>query len=96
MQADSADAIELLGFVVDLRQHELRAAGGARVPLRPQAFAVLKCLAKQAGRVVTKDELTQAAWPGVVVTDDSLVQCIKLAACMGRPVRCCARWSNSG
>jgi len=78
MEADSADAIELPGFVIDLRQRELRNAAGERVPLRPQAFEVLRCLARRAGQLVAKDELVREAWSGVVVTDDSLVQCVKL------------------
>ena len=79
MQTDSADAIVALpGFIVDLRQCELRNTRGERVPLRPQAFEVLQCLARHAGKLVGKDELAREAWPGVVVTDDSLVQCIKL------------------
>jgi DNA-binding winged helix-turn-helix (wHTH) protein len=79
MEAHDADAIvELPGFVVDLRLDELRTTGGERLALRPQAFAVLKCLARSAGQLVSKDELVRDAWRGVVVTDDSLVQCIKL------------------
>ena len=46
------------------------------MPLRPQSFAVLRHLAGNPGRLVTKDELTAAVWPEVAVTDDSLVQCI--------------------
>ncbi len=49
---------------------------GAEVELRPKSFDVLHYLATHAGRLVTKDELLAAMWPGVVVTDDSLVQCI--------------------
>jgi pimeloyl-ACP methyl ester carboxylesterase/DNA-binding winged helix-turn-helix (wHTH) protein len=79
MEAHDADAIvELQGFVVDLRLDELRTTAGERLALRPQAFAVLKCLARSAGQLVSKDELVRDAWRGVVVTDDSLVQCIKL------------------
>ncbi len=66
------------GFVLDLERFELRDAAGLRVALRPQAFTVLRHLAQRAGQIVTKDELMQAVWPGRVVTDDSLVQCIKL------------------
>jgi hypothetical protein len=47
------------------------------VPLRAQNLAVLRCLAQNAGHVVSKDRLMQAVWPGIVVTDDSLFQCIK-------------------
>ena len=79
MYTDAQATIELPGgFVLDPRRAELRDSSGARVALRPQAFAVLQCLAQRAGEVVTKDELVRAAWSGVVVTDDSLVQCIKL------------------
>jgi pimeloyl-ACP methyl ester carboxylesterase/DNA-binding winged helix-turn-helix (wHTH) protein len=55
---------------------ELRDAEGRYVTLRAQSMAVLGCLARRAGHLVTKEELLQAVWPGIVVTDDSLVQCI--------------------
>ena len=51
-------------------------ASGAAIPLRPQAFAVLRCLAERPGRLVSKDELMAAVWPGIAVTDDSLVQAV--------------------
>ncbi len=50
--------------------------GGSPVTLRRQALAVLKELAGRPGEVVTKDELMEAVWPNIAVTDDSLVQCI--------------------
>jgi DNA-binding winged helix-turn-helix (wHTH) protein len=78
MRRESEGTIELQGFVLDLQQCELRNRSGARVPLRPQTYAMLRCLAQRAGRLVTKEELIQAVWPGRVVTDDSLVQCIRL------------------
>jgi len=71
------DTIALPGFVLDAGQAVLRDATGAEVRLRPQAFDVLHLLARNAGRVVTKDELMRTVWAGTVVTDDSLVQCIK-------------------
>jgi TolB-like protein len=37
---------------------------------------VLRHLALHAGRLVTKEELLAAVWPGLVVTDDSLVQAV--------------------
>ena len=73
----SQDRVALPGFEIDLAQALLRDATGAEVRLRPQAFAVLHFLARHAGRVVGKEELMQAVWAGAVVTDDSLVQCIK-------------------
>ncbi len=55
---------------------ELRGPDGAEVRLRPQAMRVLEHLIANAGRVVGRDELFAAVWPDIVVTDDSLVQCI--------------------
>jgi hypothetical protein len=34
-------------------------------------------LVRNVGRLLSKDEIIGAVWPGVFVTDDSLVQCIK-------------------
>ena len=51
-------------------------AGGAEVPLRPKAFEVLCHLVAERGRVVSKEALLEAVWPGVIVTEDSLTQCI--------------------
>jgi DNA-binding winged helix-turn-helix (wHTH) protein/TolB-like protein/tetratricopeptide (TPR) repeat protein len=64
------------GVVVDFGEDCLRDSAGRQVPLRPQAFAVLHLLAERPGELVTKDELMAAVWPGIAVTDDSLVQAI--------------------
>jgi TolB-like protein/DNA-binding winged helix-turn-helix (wHTH) protein len=64
------------GVVADLANDTLRDRTGAQIPLRPQAFAVLRCLAERPGQLVTKDEIMAAVWPGVAVTDDSLVQAV--------------------
>ena len=45
--------------------------------LRPRTAAVLAHLARHADCMVGKDELLSAAWPDVIVTEDSLVQCVK-------------------
>ena len=50
---------------------------GRSIRLRPRTSMVLAQLLRNADRLVTKDELMQAVWPDVVVTEDSLVQCIK-------------------
>ena len=78
MQGDDRDhIIELNGYMFDARSCELCDPAGARVTLRAQTLAVLQCLVRSANRVVSKDELMRVVWAGVVVTDDSLVQCIK-------------------
>jgi len=37
---------------------------------------VLCYLAQNPGRPISKEEIFREVWPGIVVTDDSLVQCI--------------------
>lgn len=49
---------------------------GTELHLRPKSFEVLVWLATNPGRVVSKEELLEAVWPDVCVTDDSVVQCI--------------------
>lgn len=63
-------------IIADFGSETLRTRSGHLVNLRPQAFAVLRYLAEHVGQVVTKNELMQALWPRIAVTDDSLVQCI--------------------
>ncbi|RZL94116.1 MAG: hypothetical protein EOP82_05580 [Variovorax sp.] len=68
--------LEVGGFVIDFGREALLDGGGVVVELRPQAFRVLRYLALNAGRLVTKEELLGAVWPGAVVTDDSVIQAI--------------------
>jgi TolB-like protein/DNA-binding winged helix-turn-helix (wHTH) protein len=63
------------GFRLDAMRRTLH-RGSAEVDLRAKCFDLLTCLARNAGRVVTKDELIQTVWPGVVVTDESLTRCV--------------------
>ena len=46
--------------------------GHDRVALPPKPFEVLCCLIKQAGQLVTKDELLDTVWPNLHVTESSL------------------------
>jgi pimeloyl-ACP methyl ester carboxylesterase/DNA-binding winged helix-turn-helix (wHTH) protein len=49
----------------------------APVPLTPKAFAVLEFLAARSGRLVSKQELLDAVWPGVFVGDAVLKVAIR-------------------
>lgn len=58
-----------------------QSGGGLRVAsqekrLRPQTAAVLAQLLERAGQLVIHDELIEAVWGDIVVTDNSLAQCI--------------------
>jgi pimeloyl-ACP methyl ester carboxylesterase/DNA-binding winged helix-turn-helix (wHTH) protein len=51
--------------------------GQQSLPLTPKAFSVLQCLTQRPGRLVTKDELFNAVWPGVFVGDAALKVCVR-------------------
>lgn len=70
------DLLQFDRFALDLTRGRLR-AGDQDIALRPKAFDVLRHLAENTGRLVSKQELFEAVWPNVAVTDDSLVQCIR-------------------
>jgi DNA-binding winged helix-turn-helix (wHTH) protein/tetratricopeptide (TPR) repeat protein len=58
-------------FELDPARRSLSRDGGA-VPLSAKAFDVLSYLARNPGRVVTKDELLKAVWPGSFVEESNL------------------------
>src|SRR5207248_2611927 len=51
-------------------------ADGSEIVLRPKTFNLLNFLVENPGRLVSKEELFAAIWPGLAVTDDVLVQSI--------------------
>ena len=77
MNLPVARTIAVNGVMVDVAGGFVRDRDGREIPLRPQAFDLLKYLLENAGRLVSKDELMKALWPDVFVTDDSLVQCVR-------------------
>jgi TolB-like protein/cytochrome c-type biogenesis protein CcmH/NrfG len=68
--------VTLPSHVIDLAADELRSSTGDQITLRPRSMAVLRLLAENAGRLVLKDELIAEVWGDVIVTDDSLTQCV--------------------
>lgn len=49
---------------------------GAPVPLTPKVFDALQFLVERSGRLVTKNELMAALWPGTYVSESNLTQTI--------------------
>ena len=58
-------------YVLDVQSHSLH-RGESEVHLGERAFALLRLLVENVGRVVTRRELIDAVWRDVIVTDDSL------------------------
>ncbi|MBZ9710727.1 winged helix-turn-helix domain-containing protein, partial [Mesorhizobium sp. ESP7-2] len=61
---------------IDLDCNELVDRSGRQVVLRRRSLGLLIHLARNAGHVVSKQELADANWPGLAVTDDSLARCV--------------------
>lgn len=76
MDVAALPQLQFLGFTLD-RVRCCLWAGESEIGLRPKSFDVLRLLVERHGRLVTKDEIFDAVWPNVAVTDDSLFQCVK-------------------
>ena len=64
------------GYTLDLLRGALIDPLGAALHVRPKSFFLLRHLVENAGRLVSREELLAAIWPGVFVTDDSITLCI--------------------
>jgi class 3 adenylate cyclase/tetratricopeptide (TPR) repeat protein len=68
-------SLQFASFTLDLDRLCLRTPSG-EVKLRPKSFEVLRFLVENSRRVVTKEEVINAVWPHVTVTEESLTRCI--------------------
>jgi TolB-like protein len=78
-ESNPPSLIRFRGFSLDRLRSSIRLADGTEPPLRPKCFDLLWVLALHAGRILDKDTLLNAVWPGVHVTEDSLVQAMREA-----------------
>lgn len=62
--------------VVDLERGTFHRAGEL-VSLRPKTFELLAHFVRNPERLITKDDLLDAVWPNITVTEDSLTQCVR-------------------
>jgi DNA-binding winged helix-turn-helix (wHTH) protein len=72
-------SMEMLRFgdvVLDVGRGLLRDSKGAEVALRPKSLDLLLELASKPGHILSRDELFDAVWPDVTVTEDSIAQCV--------------------
>ncbi|MCP3962482.1 MAG: AAA family ATPase [bacterium] len=67
--------IDTSSFRLDT-QNQCLLRGSEEVALRPKAFAVLRHLTENAGQLVSKEDLLEAAWPGAFVGEEVLKGCI--------------------
>jgi adenylate cyclase len=73
------------GCILDCGRGTLTAETG-EIALRPKSLEVLRFLIENAGRLVSRDDLLSAVWPGVTVTEESLTQCVsEVRYALGEP-----------
>lgn len=72
----SGEILKAGPLLLDLRRGEVRSSG-VPLPLNGKAFAVLRLLMISENRLVTKDELFENVWPGVIVSEAALTTAIK-------------------
>ena len=75
--APPAAIFRFAGFVLDVRRGSLLTAAGEELTLRRQSFQLLRLLVENAGRLLDRDTINRVIWSDVVVTDDSITQCVR-------------------
>lgn len=81
------DEFQVGAFRVLPASNELRGKDGC-VQLEPKVMALLLYLAENAGQTLRREQLFEALWPGVIVSDDTLTQAVtKLRRALGDSTR---------
>src|SRR3954468_651947 len=63
--------VHFANFLLDTERREL-SGGAGTLHVEPQVFDLLLCLAQNANRVISKDELIETIWQGRAVSDAAL------------------------
>lgn len=72
----SSDIYRFGDFSLDTRTRELKSSGGTVLSITSKALDTLSYLVTNRDRVVSKDELLNAVWPGLVVEENNLNQAV--------------------
>lgn len=73
---DTGEVLQLGELRYLLPDGRLVDADGETAHLRAKSLRLLEVLAEHAGKIVSKDRLAELVWPDVVVTDESIGQCV--------------------
>jgi TolB-like protein/DNA-binding winged helix-turn-helix (wHTH) protein len=76
--SDFSNCYEFSGFVLDPAVRELR-SDGMPVPVERRVMDLLVFLIERRNRMVGKDEIQDAVWPGTIVTETALTRAIMKA-----------------
>lgn len=72
------ERFEFAEYVLDAEARELR-RGGRAVEIEPKAFELLLLLAGRPGHAFSKEEIAGALWPGRIISDSVIAQCVRKA-----------------
>ena len=75
MRSAGEEHFSFEGYTLDLNRGCLLGKAG-EIEIRPKAFELLRYLIGNSGSLISKNELVGAIWPNVIVSDDSLAQCV--------------------
>ncbi|MFN9969690.1 MAG: transcriptional regulator, partial [Phycisphaerae bacterium] len=64
------------GCVLDDGRGAVSSPDGNETVLRPKTPELLRLMLRNPGRVVSRQEILDAVWPNLFVTDDSITQCV--------------------
>jgi TolB-like protein/Tfp pilus assembly protein PilF len=68
-------SVKVGSWIVDPSLNSM-SSEGRTVRLEPKVVEVLLCLAEHPGETLSKEQLFQAVWPNIIVTEDVLKRCI--------------------
>jgi len=68
-------SLKVGSWIVDPSLNSMSSEGRS-VRLEPKVMGVLVCLAQHPGETLSKEQLFQAVWPNIIVTEDVLKRCI--------------------
>jgi TolB-like protein len=78
MATAAEDAVyQFDGFVLDILRGTLLTAEGEAIQLRYKSFELLRLFVENAGRLLDRDTINRAVWPGAAVSDDNITQCVR-------------------
>ncbi|HVB15985.1 MAG TPA: winged helix-turn-helix domain-containing protein [Stellaceae bacterium] len=76
MRSEADAAYKFDRFILHVERGALLADGVGRA-LRPKSFALLRHFVENPGRPIDRDEIMDAVWPEIFVSDDSIAQCVR-------------------
>jgi adenylate cyclase len=77
MDIDPSRTVYLFGrFILDLDRGALFLEG-EQIDLRPKSFGMLRFFVDNPGRLLDRDTIMEAIWPGTTIAEEGVIQCVR-------------------